>query len=545
MKIFACMFCLLACLVCPVHYASGALAFSPDSDYLRDRDALDALQKDAFGYFWEDGDPVSGMAYEGNFRWETRPVAVGGTGFGIASLVVAVDRGWITREQAIQRLMRITLFLRDNTAREQLHGAFPHWIDSATGKAMVFSKGDQDADIVETSLLMQGLLIARAYFNGPGVEETLRSIITGLWEDVDWDWFTNKENNGIYWHWSPERGFRMGLRILGFNECMITYVLAASSPTHPISRKCYDYWTSGKGYKPKDVFGYRIEASLPGAGPLFLTQYSFIGLDPRRLADAYVPNGYFVRNIKHTLSNRGYCLQNAPAKNRYSEEFWGLTASQIKDGYAASDPANDKGFIGPTGALSSMPYTPHYSMQFLLNLRGRLRDKAWGPYGPYDGISLRDSWVSDRYLAIDQLPMVCMVENYRSGLLWNLLMSDPDVRAGLEKAGLNEPALRQGFPEMVVTVLKDGKKYVPDAVDLRRHPDNGLFSAPFWSDAAGPCLFSITDQNGKELLSMEMQAAKGRNAVSFSQFMRPDSEVLTLTMQAPDGSKHSVPIRLH
>lgn len=537
--------CALAALLLafpdPAH--SAGMTFMPDNDYLADREALERLQKDAFLYMWEDSEPNSGMAYEGTFGWEIRPVAVGGTGFGIASLVVAADRGWITREQAVQRLMQIVTFLRDKTPRDALHGAFPHWIDGATGKAVLFDKGDQDADIVETSLLVQGLLIARAYFNGPGTEETLRDIITKLWEDVDWDWFTNKENKGIYWHWSPEQGFRKGLKILGYNECLITYVLAISSPTHPISRKAYDYWTSGKGYRPKDVYGYRIEASLPGAGPLFLAHYSFIGLDPRRMADAFVPNGYFVRNVQHTLSNRGYCIYYAPAKNRYSEGLWGLTAGQIKDGYAASEPANDKGVITPTAALASMPYTPHYSLQVLNNLYGRLRDKIWGPYGPYDGISLRDDWVSDRYLAIDQLPIVCMTENYRSGLLWRLLMSDPEIRAGLEKAGIAEPEHAEGFPEIVVPLKRDGKRNVPDAVDLRRHPDSGQYQLPFVMTDAGTSVFVITDRDGIERLNMSMEAAKGRNALRFAQFMRPSSEVLTLTMRTERG-EYILPLRL-
>ena len=521
----------------------SAAAYTPDTDYLRDRELLDTLQRDAFRYMWEDADPHSGMVYEGTWQSDVRPLAVGGTGFGIAAVVCATDRGWITREEAVQRLMKIALFLRDKTPREELKGAFPHWLDG-TGKAVKFGKGDEDADLVETSLLMQGLLIARAYFNGPGVEAELRSVITGLWEAVDWNWFTNREENGLYWHWSPKRGFRMGLKILGYNECLITYVLAASSPTHPISRKAYNYWTSGKGYRPKEVYGYKVEAALPGAGPLFLAHYSFIGLDPRRMADAFVPRGYFVRNVMHTLSNRGYCLFAAPAKNRYSEEFWGLTAGQIKDGYAASEPANDKGTVTPTAALSSMPYTPHYSMQVLQNLAGRLRDKIWGPCGPYDGISLRDAWVSSDYLAIDQLPIVCMVENYRSGLLWSLFMSDPEIRAGLDKAGIVEPAHAEGFPEAVVALVRDGKRYVPDAHDLRRHPDTGRYVLPYFTEEAGDVTFLFKDEDGREILCLAQNAAKGRNRLLFAPFMRPDGSILTLTMRTARG-EYSVPLRLN
>lgn len=527
---------------------SAALAvadeYAPDTSYLQDRAMLNALQRDAFKYVWEDSDPHSGMIYEGSWKFDVRPVAVGGTGFAIAAIVTAADRGWVSREEAVQRIMKISLFLKDKTPRAELKGALPHWLDGATGKIVSFSKGDEGADIVETSLLMQGLLIARAYFNGPGIEARLRDIITGLWQDVDWNWFTNGEDNGLYWHWSPQNGFRMGLKILGYNESLITYVLAASSPTHPISRKAYDYWTSGKGYQPKKVYGYTIEASLPGAGPLFLAHYSFIGLDPRRMADDFVPSGYFVRNTRHTLSNRGYCLFNAPAKNLYAENFWGLSAGQIKGGYAASEPANDKGVVTPTAALSSMPYTPHYSMQVLANLSGPLREKIWGPFGPYDGISLRHKWASTDYLAIDQLPVISMVENYRSGLLWRLLMSDGEIRAGLEKVGIGEPDFPEGFPELVVTLVQSGKHLAADAHELRRHPDAGRYILPYHCAEAGEIAFTFMDEHGQKVHSISQRSAKGRNLLLFTPFMRPDGSRMTLTMRSIRG-EYSVPLRLH
>ncbi|UQZ90450.1 beta-glucosidase [Deltaproteobacteria bacterium Smac51] len=524
-------------------WAAPVSAFSPDTEYLHDREALEALGRAAFNYMWEDGDPDSGMAYEADFGWETRPVAVGGTGFGVAALVVATDRGWVGRNEAVERLLRIVTFLRDKAPRAKLHGALPHWLNGSTGETIPFGAQDDWADIVETSLLMQGLLIARAYFNGPGSEEDLRRIITELWQDVDWDWFTNGEHNGLYWHWSPRKGYT-GLKILGYNEALITYVLALSSPTKPISQKAYRYWSSGWGYRAKKTFGYRLEATLPGGGPLFLAHYSFIGLDPKRLADKYVPSGYFVRGITQTLSNRGYCLQDAPPQNRYSDNFWGLSASQIKGGYTASSPLNDQGVVAPTAALASMPYTPHYSMLVLHNLREGLGGRAWGRFGPYDGINLRDEWISPHVLAIDQLPITAMVENYRSGLLWNLLMTDPDIKEGLKKAGLAEPAHKEGFPEVVVTLKKDGGRYVPDAFDLRRHPDTGLYEIPFWRNEAGETTFSLYDPEGPPLLEITVPSRKGRNKLTFNQFRRKNSTVMTLLMTVGDKN-YELPVRLH
>lgn len=538
---------LLAGLIClaPGPWRPQA-AWAQDDEYLRDRQAIEELQRAAFAYFWEEGDPNSGMAYEADFGWEKKPVAVGATGFGVAAVVVAVDRGWISRQQALDRLLRITAFLRDQASPPEMRGAFPHWLDGETGQPMHFDQGDNGVDLVETSLLMQGLLIARAYFNGPGPEQKLRQEISHLWEKVDWNWFSNYEENGLYWHWSPQRGY-LGLKILGFNECLITYVLAASSPTYPISRKCYDYWTSGRGYRPKTLAGYRVEASLAGGGPLFLAHYSFIGLDPRRLADKYVPGGYYVRNLRQTLANRAYCLWEAPASHRYSEEFWGLTASQIQGGgYAASSPSNDQGTVAPTAALSSLPYTPHYSLQVLHHLRGRLRDKVWGRFGPFDAISLRDDWVSPHYLAIDQLPMLLMAENYRSGLLWSLLMSDPEIQAGLAKVGLAEPKLEPGFPEMVVTLKKEGRQYRPEACDLRRHPDSGLYEVYFHCPEAGQVSLALLGpQGGPPLLSWDLNAQAGRNRLSFPQHHRPDGEILTLRLRQASGQEHDLPVRLN
>lgn len=527
--------------------AAHAATFVPDHAFLEDRAALDRLQREAFLLMWEDADPVSGMPYETSSHWGgPRPVAVGGTGFGVAAVVTAVDRGWITREQAVVRLLAITTFLRDKSPRKHLHGAFPHWLESSAGGVVMFDKEKNDggADIVETALLMQGLLIARAYFNGPGVEETLRGIITGLWEDVDWNWFTNGEENGIYWHWTPERGFADSLKILGFNECMIVYVLALASPTHPVSRKTYDYWTSGKGYQPKTLYGYVVEAALGGGGPLFLTHYSFIGLDPRRMADAYVKGGYFTRNVNHALGNRGYCLFHAPAKNQYDENVWGLTASLVKGGYNANEPLRDTGTIAPTAALASMPYTPHYSMQVLHHLLGPLKEKVWGKNGPYDAFSLRDNWFSETYLAIDQLPIVCMVENYRSGLLWRLFMSDEEVLHGLRAAGITEPDLYPGFPEAVATLKRKGKNHVADAYASRRHPDTGFYHIPYWTDAPGDVLFRFTDAEGNDLHSSRETAKKGRNYLVFPQFMPVDGEVLQCRMQIGDQT-YVLPVRLY
>ena len=453
--------------------------FQPDDSFRKDRHLLDRLQYDAFRYIWDHTFPESGLAYEDSRNKETGQATIGGSGFGVAAIVVAAERGWISHQDALDRVLKIATFLRDKTDRKNLHGAFPHWLDGRTGKTISFGEQDNGADLVETAFMMQGLLIARAYFTADTEQEkALRDCITELWHDVDWHWFTKSENNGLYWHWSPTADFGMGMKISGFNEAMVAYVLALGSPTHPISREAAKFWYSTEEYQPKTGNGYTIEAANAYGGCMFLSHYSFIGLDPRRMADEHVRRGYMVRNITHTLMNRAYALESAPAEHQFSEGFWGLTACDVKGGYRYQSAYNEIGTVAPTAALSSMPYTPEYSMRVLWNIYDNYKDKMWGPYGPYDAFSLKDAWFDNSYLAIDQLPIVSMVENYRSGLLWSLFMNIPEVQEGLARMGVQPLPAVNGFPQVVVPLKKTESGYELDALDLRRHPDTGLIPCP-------------------------------------------------------------------
>ncbi|MBQ9105517.1 MAG: hypothetical protein IJY48_05240, partial [Mailhella sp.] len=329
--------------------------FQPDDAYVKDRELLDRLQRDTFRYMWEHTFEESGLAYEDSRNKATGQATTGGTGFGVAAIVAAAERGWVSRDAAAERIRKIAVFLRDKTDRKNLHGAFPHWLDGRTGKTFSFSEKDDGADLVETAFLIQGLLIARSYFNGEDkLEQELRAIITELWHDVDWHWFSRGENNGLFWHWSPVHDFGMDMKISGFNEAMVVYVLALASPTHPISRETAKYWYSTHEYQPKSGNGYTIEAANEYAGCMFLSHYSFIGLDRRRMADSYVRKGYMVRNTTHALMNRAYCLESAPAEHQFSEGFWGLTSCDIKGGYRYQSAYNEVGTVAPTAALASM-----------------------------------------------------------------------------------------------------------------------------------------------------------------------------------------------
>jgi hypothetical protein len=415
--------------------------FDPSDKFPRISDAalLDLIQQQTFKYFWDYGHPVSGLARErSNATPET--VTSGGSGFGIMAMVAAVSRGFITRSQAVARLQTIVSFLKNTTPK--FHGAFSHWMNGTTGAVVPFGANDDGADLVETSYLMMGLLTARQFFNGADpAETTLRTDINILWNGVEWDWFRQNGKKVLYWNWSPNSGFAVNVPVQGWNECLITYVLAASSPTHSIPKAVYDsgFARNGAMVNNANYYGYQLPLGPPAGGPLFFEHYSFLGINPNNLTDAYA--NYTTQTKNHTLINYTYCVSNPKGWYGYSDSCWGLTASDIKNGYTASSPTNDVSYIAPTAAVSSLPYTPTESMKALKFFYYVLGDKIWGQYGFKDAFSLQNLWFADSYLAIDQGPMIVMIENYRSGLLWNLFTGCPEVKTGMLALGFNAPYL--------------------------------------------------------------------------------------------------------
>ncbi len=397
---------------------------------LSDDELLDLVQEQTFKYFWDFAEPNSGMARERSqddaYGGQGADiVTTGGTGFGLASFPTAVERGWISKTEAEQRLNKILDFLE---TAPTYHGAYSHWYLGSLAQTRPFSQLDNGGDLVETAFLMQGLLICRAYFD----DATIQSRITTIWENVEWDWYTQGENV-LYWHWSPQYDFQIGLKIKGWNEALIVYVLAAGSPTHPIEKNVYTQGWASNGNIVTNRTHYNINMPLgPNlGGPLFFSHYSFIGLDPRNLQDQYA--NYWQQNTAHTNINYEYCVRNPKDYEGYGENSWGLTASDSKDGYAAHSPTNDLGVITPTAALSSFPYTPEKSMAALRYFYEDQGNKLWGDMGFYDAFSEEYNWYANGYLAIDQGPIVAMIENYRTGFIWDLFMKIPEVRTGLDK----------------------------------------------------------------------------------------------------------------
>ncbi len=409
---------------------------------ISDSALLDLVQKQTFKYFWDFGHPVSGMARERS-NGDNETVTTGGTGFGIMSMIAAVHRGFITRQDAVNRIGTITNFLL--TKCERWHGAFAHWINGSTGATIPFGTNN-GADIVETSFLVEGLLTARQYFDNNNTNEiALRDSINSIWNAVDWKWFTQNGNaNGLYWQYNPSYSNTSdiwSIPVTGWNEALITYILGASSRDHAISKSIYDNgWARSGAIKNGNSY-YNILLPLgPNlGGPLFFAHYSFLGLNPNQLSDQYA--NYWDQNTAHSKINYQYCVYNPNQFYGYSNLCWGLTASDDNKGYDAHSPTNDDGVISPTAAISSIPYTPTESMNGLRFFYYKLGDKLWGDYGFVDAFNLSQLWFASSFLAIDQGPQIVMIENYRSGLLWNLFMSCPEVKQGLRSLGFSSPSI--------------------------------------------------------------------------------------------------------
>ena len=397
--------------------------------FANDDAMLDYIERVHFNYMWDGAEPTSGLARErihldGQYpEHDQDVVTTGGSGFGIAGLMVAMERGFITRDQGVERLTRIVNFLE---RADRFHGVWPHWLHGPTGKVKPFGQKDNGGDLVESCFLMQGLLCARQYLNRDNdAEKDLVKRINALWEGMEFDWYTRGGQDVIYWHWSPEYEWEMNFPLEGYNECLIVYVLAAASPTHSVPASCYHKgWARSGGIKSDAApYGYPLELKHNGAeqtgGPLFWAHWNV------------------VRN--HAMSNYQYCVDNPKKYTGYGPDCWGLTASYSTGGYSAHSPGNDLGVITPTAALSSFPYTPEQSMAALKGFYAR-GESIWGKYGFYDAFSPASGWTLPRYLAIDQCTIAPMIENYRTGLLWKLFMRCPEVREGLDKLGFTHIA---------------------------------------------------------------------------------------------------------
>lgn len=434
---------------CKTQQLQGPASFSLS---VEDQKIFDEVQQQTFQYFWKGADSISGMSRErihldGNYpQKDSLVITSGGSGFGVMAILAGIERKYISRQEGLERLQKIILFLE---TADRFHGAWPHWWYDGNGKVKSFGKKDNGGDLVETSYMIQALLCVRQFFKEGNEEEIkLAARADQLWKEVEFDWYRNGKNV-LYWHWSPAYEWQMNFPVHGYNECLIMYVLAASSPSHGVPAEVYhEGWAqSGKIKSTTKKTGHQLQLNHqgdpPNGGPLFWAHYSYLGLDPRGLKDQYAD--YLKENINQAIINYQWCVTNPKKFKGYGTESWGLTSSYSIRGYSGHAPSMEKdlGVIAPTAALSSFPYTPEQSLAAMTYWSKNKKDKLWGEYGFYDAFSETDNWYLPHYLAIDQGPIVVMMENYRSGLLWNLFMSCPEIKLGLKKLGFESPWLKK------------------------------------------------------------------------------------------------------
>ena len=405
---------------------------------LDDAALLDRIAQATATYFTDWSHPASGMARErsaGAFGYDVEDtVTTGGTGFGIMAQIVSAERGWRRRRDIFDRVERIVRFLE---RADRFDGVFPHFLSGATGRALPFMAGDDGGDLVETAFLMTGLLAAAEYFTEA---PEIGTRIAQLYRTVNWA--AHLRNGDLMWHRHPGRDWPANaLPIRGWNEAMPVFVLAAGSPTHPVPAEVYHQsWAAAPAFRNgRRYAGVRLPLGPDWGGPLFLSQYPFLGLDPRGLSDRYADYGEQAR--AHALVNRAHCIANPHGWRGLGADCWGLTASDDPSGYVAHSPTEDTGVITPTAALGSLPFAPDEAMPAVRHFHDDLGGRIWGEAGFVDAFSLHHDWVAESRLAIDQAPIVVSLENHRSGLIWRLVMARPEIRAGLSALEFRSPYL--------------------------------------------------------------------------------------------------------
>ncbi len=403
---------------------------------MNDKELITYAQEAAFHYFYDYAHPVSGLAHER--KGSSDICAIGGSGFGLMTLMVGAERGFISRGEAAARVLKIVRFLEK---AQRHHGAFPHWIHGVTGETVPFSEWDDGGDLVETAYLCEGLLACRQYFNQDSSDENeLRQGATRIWESVEWDWFRHSPTaRQLNWHWSPNYEWRMDTQIYGFSEAHIVYILAIASPTHKIPASMYyDGWAGETNYaNGKAYYGHTIAVGPELGGPLFFTHNSYLGFDPRKKRDRFC--NYFENNKNIVLVNREYCRQNPQGFKDYSDLVWGLSASDNPVGYAAQSPKkNDNGTISPLAVLSSMPYATKECVLSLRNFYRKYGSKLWGEFGFRSGMNPTEDWYAKSYLAIELGTVAPMIENARSGLCWKMFMANEEIGKALNEIGFVE-----------------------------------------------------------------------------------------------------------
>jgi hypothetical protein len=394
---------------------------------------LDLVQRTAFDYLWYETNPTNGLVKDRSSNPSVSSIAA--VGFGLSAVTVGIDRGWISREAGRTRVLTTLEFLWSSPQGPEADatgykGFYFHFLDMQTGRRA----GDAELSTIDTALLLAGVLHVQQYFDQDDTSEAkIRDLADNLHRRVDWPWMQVRSAKVCH-GWTPETGF-LPYDWGGYNEAMILYLLALGSPTFPINPDAWTAWTSSYTWQTHYGLGFVV---FP---PLFGHQYSHVWVDFRGIQDAYMRDkglDYFENSRRATLANRAYAIANPLGWVDYGENVWGLTASDIPASYRArgAPPAeSDDGTITPTAAGGSFAFTPHESLAALRHIYDAYRTRIWGPYGFKDAFNPSKNWFAADYLGVDQGPIVLMIENYRTGRVWQVFMRHPAIQHGLARAG--------------------------------------------------------------------------------------------------------------
>jgi hypothetical protein len=440
---------------------------------LDDEAFLDLVQHTAFDYFWYETTPENGLINDRSSDPSLSSIAA--VGFGLSTLTVGIDRGWISREVGRARVLTTLEFLWNSPHGPEAdatgyNGFYYHFLDIQTGRR----DGDSELSTIDTALLLSGVLHVQQYFDqNDATEAKIRTLADAVYRRVDWRWMQVRSAK-ICHGWNPEKGF-IPYDWGGYNEAMILYLLALGSPTFPVSADAWTAWTSS--YTWQTHYGQAF-VIFP---PLFGHQYSHVWIDFRGIQDAYMRDkglDYFENSRRATLANRAYAIANPHGWADYGENVWGLTASDVPSSYrarGAPPEQSDDGTITPTAAGGSVAFTPRESLAALRHMYATYRTRIWGPYGFKDAFNPSMKWFASDYLGIDQGPIVLMIENYRTGRIWKVFMQHPAIQRGLVRAGFvpvteakNVPPIPDTTPQTPLPVAQPAR---PDIVPQTPQPE--------------------------------------------------------------------------
>jgi len=460
--------------LCALAFPMAVAAQEPPVDH---NAFLDEVQQSAFRYFEEQHYPYNGLVRDSAPNRpgvaSNAPASIAGVGFALTVYPVAVERGWMSRASARELTVRtLEFFLRD---AEQHKGFFYHFLNFETGERV----GHSELSPIDTALFLAGALFAAEYYDDPKI----RDLVQKIYERVDFPWMLNKGKTFAL-AWSPETGFNKA-RWDHFDESLLLYVLAIGSPTHPIPAESWREILRPVG----SYQNYRL-IQMP---PLFTHQYPHIWLDLRGQNDGLAD--YFENSVNASRANRAFCIDQASKFAGYGPNLWGLSASDGPSGYRAYGAPPGwtvlhDGTVAPTACGSSIVFTPQESIACLENIRTYYSDAMWGPYGFSDAMNVGKQWFSDKVLAIDQGPLLLMIENYRTGLIWKFMARSASVQKAFEKIGFQKGALPLLWPEPPVYrapyvrgIRVDGflKDWPPGGtliINSKEHKDSGDFSGP-------------------------------------------------------------------